>query len=48
MHNIAEPKHKYYGEGTFIAAGGTLRNRLLQEVRNKPTLETFKSLVKTE
>ena len=39
-------KLKSYGEGAFSVAGATLWNRLLEEVRNKPSLESFKSLLK--
>ena len=40
-------KLKSYGEGTFSIADPTLLNRLPEEVRNKPLLECFKSLLKT-
>ena len=40
-------KLKSYGEGAFSVAGPTLWNRLPEEVRNKPSLESFKLLLKT-
>ena len=40
-------KFKSYGEGAFSVPGPTLWNRLPEEVRNKPSLESFKLLLKT-
>ena len=40
-------KLKSYGEGAFSVADSTLWNRLPEEVRNKPSLESFKLLLKT-
>ena len=40
-------KLKSYDEGTFSVIGPTLWNRLPEEVRNKPSLESFKLLLKT-